>query len=108
MGAQLFMVTVKSSCCSIVHIATVCNMAKGHYLKIIIRVKNNVKTNWGAPFIIAFMILLIDVAVSGVGSYWADTLAVFAFYALAVGVVLQLACFLKYEKNVDKVETVLE
>jgi hypothetical protein len=106
MGAPLFMVTVKSSRCSIVHIVTVCNMAKGHYLKIIVRVKNNFKTNWGAPFIIAFMALLLGAAVSGVGSYWADTLAVFAFYALVVGVALQFACFLKYEKKVDDAETI--
>jgi len=59
--------------------------------------------NWGAPFIIVFMLLLIVAAFSlSVSlSSIADAVAVYAFYALVVGVVLQLVCFLKYRGKSD-------
>lgn len=69
------------------------------------KVKGYIKVNWGAPFIVAFILLLMVAAVSlSVSlSSLADTIAVYAFYALCVGVVLQLACFLKYRgKNDDE------
>ena len=65
------------------------------------RVKGYVKENWGAPFIVGFMALLMVAAVSllmGLGVL-ADEVAVYAYYALVVGVVLQLVCFLKYGKR---------
>lgn len=59
------------------------------------------RENWGAPFIIAFMLLLAVAAASLsmrlVG--FADEVAVYAYYALLVGIILQLACFLKYDKR---------
>jgi hypothetical protein len=63
-----------------------------------IKVKGYVKENWGSPFIAGFMFLLIVAAFSlSVGwSSLADTIAVYAFYVLVGGVVLQLVCFLKY------------
>ncbi len=72
---------------------------------IVIKVKGYVKENWGSPFIAGFMFLLIGAAVSlSVGlSSLADTVAVYAFYALVGGVVLQLVCFLKYP-NKDESE----
>jgi hypothetical protein len=73
-------------------------MAQSH---IINKVKGYVRENWGSPFIVAFMLLLVSTAVSlSIGwSYLADSTAVYAFCALAVGVILQLVCFLKYTKK---------
>jgi hypothetical protein len=69
------------------------------------KVKGYIKVNWGAPFIVAFMLLLMVAAVSlslSLSSL-ADAVAVYAYYALVIGVVLQLVCFLKYRgKNADE------
>ena len=65
------------------------------------RIKGYVKENWGAPFISGFMVLLIATAalmVTSSGSL-ANELAIYAYFALVVGVVLQLVCFLKYNKR---------
>lgn len=73
--------------------------------KIMFKIKGYVKGNWGSPFIAGFMLLLLTAAVSlsaGLSSL-ADAIAVYAYYALVVGVVLQLACFLKYRKKVVEV-----
>lgn len=63
------------------------------------------KENWGAPFIVAFMVLLVVAAASlSLGSRsFADEVAVYAYYALVAGVVLQLICFLRYREK-DGVE----
>ena len=60
-----------------------------------------VKENWGAPFIVSFMALLMVAAVSLLMdlAVLANEVAVYAYYALVVGVVLQLVCFLKYSKR---------
>jgi len=65
------------------------------------KVKDYVKENWGAPFVVGFMALLMVAAVSLSMDYvvLADEMAVYAYYALVVGVVLQLACFLKCRKR---------
>jgi heme/copper-type cytochrome/quinol oxidase subunit 4 len=65
------------------------------------RIKRYFRENWGAPFITGFMIILLVAAVSlGTGSeFLANELAIYAYYALVVGVVLQLVCFLKYNKR---------
>jgi hypothetical protein len=55
------------------------------------------KENLGAPFITGFISLLIFAAIS-LSSGWsslADILAVYAFYLLVIGVVLQFVSFLK-------------
>ncbi|MBN1245714.1 hypothetical protein JXA31_09000 [Candidatus Bathyarchaeota archaeon] len=64
-------------------------------------VKGYVRENWGAPFIVGFMLLLMVAAVSLSMSLTAlaDGLAIAAYYALVAGVVLQLVCFLKYNKK---------
>ena len=71
-----------------------------------LKVKGYVKENWGSPFIVGFMLLLIVAAVSlsaGLSSL-ANTVAVYAYYALVAGVFLQLASFLKYRgKSNDEV-----
>jgi hypothetical protein len=57
-----------------------------------------VKGNWGFPFITAFLILLFAAAlqniVAGEASL-AELTAIFAYFALALGVVLQLVYFIK-------------
>ncbi len=56
-----------------------------------------VKNDWGFPFIVGFIVLLIVAAAFlSAGSVWsvslAETLANFAYFALAAGVVLQIVC----------------
>jgi uncharacterized integral membrane protein len=73
-------------------------------LKIVIRGKtytfdlSYLRENWGAPFIIAFMVMLMAAAgylCCGLESI-ANDIAVYAYYSLVIGVVLQLICYLKY------------
>ena len=80
-----------------------CNMTQIGFNKIMLKVKGYVKENWGSPFIVGFMLLLVVAAVylSAGWSSLADTVAVYAYYALVAGVVLQLACFLKYHRKSD-------
>lgn len=58
------------------------------------------KQNWGAPFILAFMLLLVLSAVylafgaEGI----ANDIAVYAYYCLVAGVALQIASYLKYRE----------
>jgi hypothetical protein len=71
--------------------------------KITLKVKGYVKENWGSPFIVGFMLFLVVAAVSlsaGLSSL-ADTVAVYAYYALVAGVFLQLASYLKYRGKSD-------
>jgi heme/copper-type cytochrome/quinol oxidase subunit 4 len=59
------------------------------------------KENWGAPFIVGFMLLLMIAAASlSMGlAVLANEVAIYAYYALVVGVILQLVCFLKCNKR---------
>ena len=68
---------------------------------ITLKVKGYVKANWGSPFIMGFMLLLVaaDVLLSLEMSFLANAIAIFAFYALIAGVVLQLVCFVKMPKR---------
>jgi uncharacterized membrane protein len=68
------------------------------------RTKNYFKENWGAPFIIAFMILLIIAAIylSLGNEAYANEIAIYAYYALVIGVFLQLASYIKYAKKEEK------
>jgi hypothetical protein len=65
------------------------------------RVKRFVRENWGAPFIVGFMLLLMIVAASLSMSLatMADEVAVYAYYALVFGIILQLVCYLKNNKR---------
>jgi hypothetical protein len=74
-------------------------------MKLKIKVKASTATyfreNLGAPFIIGFMALLIICAgllIQG-NSNSANELSVYAYYLLVIGVILQLASFLKYGKS---------
>ena len=77
------------------------------YLKIRIREKTlhvnlgYFRENWGAPFIIGFQVLLLACAgllVQG-SSGLANDVAVYAYYLLVIGVILQLVSFLKNRKS---------
>jgi hypothetical protein len=83
-------------------------MTVNGFSKSTVRVKGYIKENWGSPFIMGFMMLLLSAAVSlSLGfSYLADAIAVYAYYALIAGVILQLACFFRYRKKVDEAEAV--
>jgi hypothetical protein len=62
---------------------------------------NHLKENWGDSFIVAFTILLTISAVmlaSG-NEAVANEVAVYAYYSLVVGVVLQLAAFIRDERR---------
>jgi len=65
------------------------------------------KTNWGAPFVIAFQVLLVSAA--GYLAIGAETianeLAVYAYYSLVAGVILQLISYLKFEKRESKMHS---
>ena len=56
------------------------------------------RENWGAPFVLGFMVLLVVAAVclaSGL-EWWANEVANYAYFSLVIGVVLQLICFWKF------------
>jgi len=65
------------------------------------RTKDYLRENWGAPFIIAFMILLVIAA--GYLAYgneaFANDIAVYAYYSLVIGVILQIICYIKYGED---------
>ena len=77
---------------------------KGLFSRVPSRVKDYVKENWGAPFILGFMALLMVAAASLIMEFsvFAEEVAVYAYYSLVVGVVFQLACFLKCRKGVGE------
>ena len=83
-------------------------MSQIRFKTIALKIKVYVKENWGSPFIVGFMLLLLSAAIFlSVGlSSLADTVAVYAFYALVVGVLLQLVCFLKYRRKPSEAEAV--
>lgn len=64
------------------------------------KVKEYFKSNYGAPFIIAFMLLLIIAAVNLAidNKDMADQLAVYAYYMLVIGVVGQIIAYIR-KKN---------
>ncbi|GBC74899.1 hypothetical protein HRbin06_00206 [archaeon HR06] len=65
---------------------------------------NYFKENWGAPFIIAFMLLLISAAIYlAIGlSNVANEIAIYAYYSLVLGVVLQIASYIKYRPKEEQ------
>jgi heme/copper-type cytochrome/quinol oxidase subunit 4 len=84
--------------------SSIWNMIKTLVREVPSRVKGYVKENWGAPFVLGFMALLMVAAVSLLMGLvvLANEVAVYAYYALVVGFVLQLVCFLKYGKRNDE------
>jgi O-antigen/teichoic acid export membrane protein len=67
--------------------------------------REHFKKNWGLPFVAGFIVLLFVAAVFlafGAES-WADMLAISAYFALAVGVLLQLTCLYKGKSKIKGV-----
>jgi len=73
-------------------------MTQVRFNKMMLKIKGYLKENWGFPFVMAFILLLIVAAafLSAGLSTFANTVAVYAYYALVAGLFLQLASFLKY------------
>ena len=65
---------------------------------------NYFKTNWGAPFVIAFQALLIAAAgyLAAGAEAIANGLAVYAYYSLVAGVILQLASLLRERRENER------
>ncbi len=63
--------------------------------------KRYLRENWGAPFIVGFMVLLLVCAglLVGGNSNGAESLAVYAYYLLVIGVMLQLTSFLRHKST---------
>lgn len=72
--------------------------------KITVKVKEYVKENWGSPFIVGFILLLLTAAFCLSANLFssAGIIAEYAYFALVVGVALQLVCFLKYTRKVGE------
>ncbi len=62
--------------------------------------------NWGAPFIFGFILLLLTCAGLMVSNRLAlaDEIAVYAYYMLVIGVLLQIVSFLRRRGSVDETE----
>jgi len=69
--------------------------------KLSVWVRKRLGANWGVPFVLGFMVLLVVAAVClAFGLEWlANEVAVYAFYSLVAGVVLQLVCFWRFGEN---------
>ena len=63
------------------------------------RLKGYLRENFGAPFVVGFMLLLLICAgllVEG-NSNLAEGIAIYAYYLLIIGVILQLISFLRHK-----------
>ena len=63
------------------------------------KIREYVTKNWGAPFIIGFICLLIVAAgllATGLATQ-AEVVGALSYFTLAAGLILQFACFLRYE-----------
>ncbi len=70
------------------------------------KIREYFKQNWGSSLIVVFMMLLLIASVSfAIGlSYWADLFSLYAYYALAAGVLLQIACvFVNRKRNKEAI-----
>ena len=67
--------------------------------KMLTAVRRYVMENWGSPFIAAFALILVIAAYLLPTNLAAYSIAIYAFYALVIGVILQLVCFVKYKKS---------
>jgi hypothetical protein len=97
-GLRVPTLTLKRNCGNC---GMILNMIRNFAKKVSVRIEIYTRENWGAPFILGFMFLLMVAAVSlwiGVADV-ANEVAIYAYYALVGGVVLQLVCFLRYNKK---------
>lgn len=68
------------------------------------KIKKYLKDNPGAPFVIGFQLLLVVCAgllIQG-NSVMANEVAVYAYFSLVIGVVLQLIAYLRHEHVREK------
>ena len=72
----------------------------------ITRIVRYLRQNFGAPFVIVFQLLLLVCAALLIRGYstLADEVAIYAYYSLVIGVVLQLVSFLRHEEGVEETE----
>ncbi len=68
------------------------------------RLKRYFRENWGAPFVIGFMVLLlVSAAYLSLGlQIFANEIAFYAFYLLVAGVGLQISSYIKYGEGKPK------
>jgi hypothetical protein len=68
---------------------------RGFVLRFLVWARGYVRENWGAPFVLAFMGLLVAAAALLIlGLSWsAEAVGNVAYFCLVAGVVLQLLCF---------------
>jgi hypothetical protein len=86
---------------SILNISVLLYMNQIGFNTIMLKLKTYVKENWGSPFIVGFMAFLVTAAVSlsfGLPSI-ANSVTIYAYYALVAGIFLQLVCFMKNGKK---------
>ena len=64
----------------------------------IVRLMRYFRQNLGAPFVIVFQLLLLTCAALLIRGYsnLANEVAIYAYYSLVIGVVLQLVSFLRH------------
>jgi hypothetical protein len=76
-------------------------MDKSYFNKILFYFKGYARLNWGAPFIVFFVLFLMLTGVCSLIGFlsFADSLAIYAYYLLIVGVTLQVFCLVKYRKR---------
>jgi hypothetical protein len=77
---------------------------KTFFRKMAAKLKRFSIENWGFPFILGFLVLLITSAVllaAGPVDFAsvADLTAIFAYFSLLIGVILQIICFSKNRKK---------
>jgi cell shape-determining protein MreD len=75
------------------------------YLQVEAGFKDYIKENWGVPFIIGFLMLLLSAAVLLAAGYisTAEMTANVAYFTLAAGVFLELICLGKNRQKGEKV-----
>ena len=93
----------KFSLYRLISIISVRIMDDRYLKKFLTSFKGYIEANWGLPLIGLCILFLMATAVcSFIGlSSLADSLAIYAYYALIAGVILQLICFIKYRKRRD-------
>jgi len=71
---------------------------KAFFRRVLGRVSGYFRVNWGAPFVLGFMVLLIAAVACLLVDlgWWAEQVANYAYFSLVAGVVLQLACFFRH------------
>lgn len=70
----------------------------------ITRIVRYLYKNFGVPFVIIFQLLLLICAILLINgySYLANEVVIYAYYSLAIGVVLQLVSFLRHRDGVEE------